>query len=252
MTLQPGKLILAKYYNTIDPNFDNVSLLLSGEGANGSTTIIDSSNNNNVVTAVGDASISTAVETPFSPTLPSDGVLSFPNLSGDYIETANNAAFQFGSGDFTLEYWIYPTSLGGTKQHVNTAAAGGNYSYAIITESIPGGRGRLRYYLSSTGNSFDIVSGNIFGEIDLNTWNHIALARSGNTITAYLNGVLGNSVTSTAALFNFTTPFYLGTDAARLFFAPGYFSDLRITKGVARYTANFTPPTQPFFPGGAN
>ena len=230
-------------YAPVDGDFDSVTFLVKGEGTNGSTTILDSSANNFTVTANGSAQISTAQPTPFGT---SDGVLSFPNLSGDYIQAANNAAFQFGSGDFTFEYWLYATNLAGTRQHVNTGAAGGNFSYAILTESIALGRGRLRYYLSSTGNSFDIVSGNPFGEIDPNTWNHIALARSGNTITAYLNGVPGNSVTSTAALFNFTTPFYFGTDAARLFFTPGYISNLRITKGVARYTTNFTPPEAPF------
>jgi hypothetical protein len=80
----------------------------------------------------------------------------------------------------------------------------------------------------------------------LNTWQHVALVRNGNVFTPYLNGIAGTSTTSSAALFDFTSQLTIGSDGPASPLTPfqGHMDDFRITKGVARYTANFTPPTQ--------
>jgi hypothetical protein len=220
---------------TGDPHFSSVSLLLHGNGANGSTAIIDNSPSPKAVTAVGNAKISTAQSKFDGASIALDG-------SGDWCEIANNAAFKFGSGNFTIEYWFYPTSLTGVKQHINPDD-GANVSYAIISNGTS-----LLYYLSSVGGvSWNIAAGVSIGTAVLNTWQHLALVRSGSTFTPYLNGVAGTTTTSSAALHDFSSPIRIGSNSG---LSPnpfeGYLDEVRITKGVARYSANFAPPTAPF------
>jgi len=75
----------------------------------------------------------------------------------------------------------------------------------------------------------------------LNTWTHLAVTRSGTNLKAFVNGVIsGTPITNSTQ--NYDTIKYIGRNPAGEYFN-GYIDDLRITKGVARYTANFTPPT---------
>jgi len=237
MTLQPGKLILAQDYNTIDPNFDNVSLLLSGEGANGSTTIIDSSNNNNVVTAVGDASISTAVADPFGNS--NAGVLAFDG-AGDRLTVPSNTVFGFGTGDFTVETWVYWNSVAGASIVVDFRAPA-NTNYPMLWQS----NGTLYYWTFGTGRIQ--ISG-----LQIGTFYHVALSRSNGQSRLFVNGVQGGITYNDTGDYGTSGAPNIGANYANQGYLNGYLSNLRITKGVARYTANFTPPTQPFFPGGAN
>lgn len=247
MTLTPGKLILAKDYNTIDPNFDNVSLLLSGEGANGSTTIIDSSNNNNVVTAVGDASISTAIADPFGNS--DAGVLAFDG-NGDYLTVPANADCNFGTGDFTVEAWVNRTLISDNTIIAGRGPTNGTLVFTLVDNTLRIGRSIIAWDLQSPSLSFNT-----------NQWYHVAAAKQNNVAYLFVDGSVVASGSNTQT-YNLTEPSNTnfavggrqatGNSAAVSNFMQGYISNLRITKGVARYTANFTPPTQPFFPGGAN
>ena len=82
--------------------------------------------------------------------------------------------------------------------------------------------------------------------LSANTWYHIAVTRSGNTFRTFVNGVVEKTYTSSAAVFSdATVPYNIGRTAYQsgTFYYNGYMDDLRVTKGYARYTANFTPPT---------
>ena len=89
-----------------DPNFENVTLLLTGDGTNGAqnNTFLDSSTNNFTITRNGNTTQGTF--SPFSQT----GWSNYFDGSGDYLTTATSASgFSFGTGDFTIEFWMYPT-----------------------------------------------------------------------------------------------------------------------------------------------
>ena len=84
------------------------------------------------------------------------------------------------------------------------------------------------------------------GTLVANTWSHVATSRSGSTITNYINGAsVGTSTYSGSGTYYSTSTFRVGTDRLTTNFINGSIDDLRITKGIARYTANFTPPTAP-------
>jgi len=157
-------------------------------------------------------------------------------------------AFDFGSGDFTIEFWMRPGFLN----------AGANQSYVLLNF----GTGykpvymefrgsQLRCLASSSGTAWDVsINSGLFATLSgtVGIWQHVAFVRSGNTFTPYLDGVAGNSATLSNSLVTTTSNLNIGSFPPSGLPYPFYgnFNDIRITKGVARYTSNFTPPTQPF------
>ena len=214
---------------TTDPYRSQVSLLLHGDGTNGSTTITDSSPSPKTVTAVGNAQISTAIADPFGKTT---GVMAFDG-NGDYLSVSGTTAFPVGTEDFTVEFWL---------QNSDTTW---NRLVRIIENSVTNG---FQVYIASNGNlnvSLYGVSGILSTSLTalaLNSWHHIAIARNGNNFQAYINGASSQSGTSSGSFASISTQNISDSSNS----LKGYIDDLRITKGVARYTSNFTPPTAPF------
>lgn len=221
---------------TYDPYFRSVSLLLHGDVS----PIVDSSGTPKTITAFGNAAYSTA-QAKFG-----SGSIAF-DAAGSPIDrlrvTNTGTSFAFGSGDFTIEAWVYRLSTGsGTiacGQADLASAAGSSWFFCV----------------SSTTRTCDVYSGSTTYAVTapnpaLNQWAHIAFTRSGGTLRTFLNGTivgsntgLGTSSVNTGAT---TYPATVGALDNGLDAFNGYIDDLRITKGVARYTTNFTPPTAPF------
>jgi hypothetical protein len=223
-------LITGAEKTPVDPQFGSASLLLHGNGTNGSTTITDSSPSPKTVTAVGNAQISTAIADPFGS---STGVIAFDG-TGDYLTVPNSTAFEFGVNDFTIEFWWWrtATSLGGLVDLGLNYGGIGIYQSSTLTVRVAGS---------------DVIDRAIFSD---NQWVHVALSRSSTSLKLFFNGAQqGATATNSTNLVN-----SFGTVAVGTFVSGGsyyatpaaYIDDLRITKGVARYTANFTPPTAPF------
>ena len=105
-----------------DPDFSSVSLLLHGDGTDGSTTFTDSSSNNFTVTANGNAQIDTAVKKYGTGSMEFDG-------TGDSLTIADNAAFAFGTGDFTVEAWVNFNDISGSQQIVSSYSLGFSVQY---------------------------------------------------------------------------------------------------------------------------
>ena len=184
---------------------------------------------------VGDAKISTT-QSKFG------GTSMFFDGTGDYLfsPTLNvNNLSKFLTSNFTVECWIYPTTTSGDRTvicAVNNWSAGANYEIEL----------RSGVLFVQIGNSITLTSGTT--SISANTWTHIALVRSSTTSTTfYVNGV---SVATTAT--NWTAdedcPLTIGcfnsNGGSLSNYWQGYIDDLRITKGYARYTTTFTPPTR--------
>lgn len=218
-----------------DEYFDNVSLLLNMEGSNNSTIFKDSSKNNFTVTRYGQARISTDIFKYSS----SSGFLPTSGLS--YIAAPQNTAFAF-PGDFTVEFWIYPLSFTNDMMLFDGCELNGNGvradTFALLTNTLSG------LYIFSNGLTIGTTSITIPGQ----GWSHIALVRSSSDLTLFINGV------SALGIVN-STPFTRGGCVVGslgdwpgnpTFLYNGYFDGLRITKNIARYTSNFTPPTTAF------
>lgn len=206
----------------------NTAILLN----NTNGAIYDNAMMNDLET-VGNAQISTSVKKYGTGSLKFDG-------TGDYLTTTNSPNLNFGSGNFTIELWLYSTVGTSNESVVNKGYNNaGNLSYLLFLDS-----NTLGFFASSNGTSFDIASNVSMGTATQNTWVHFAASRSGSSIRLFRNGTLINTVTSSATIYTGTTNLYIGSsDSGGLNFN-GYIDDLRITKGYARYTANFTPPTQ--------
>jgi hypothetical protein len=236
-------------YGPVDEDFADVSLLLKGEGANNSTTILDSSSNNLSVSVVNDAKISTTVATPFSPTVPSDGVLAFDG-TGDYLALPDSTDWDLPN-DFTIESWVYLTGYSGPYA--------GLYGASVISQyNFQGGSPQgWQLRINGTASSYTdiyVFTGNteltFATTVSLNTWTHVAVTRSGSSIRVFVNGVqAGSTITNNDSFTEGASrTLWVGglNDSTYRFWLPGYISNLRITKGVARYTENFDIPTAPF------
>ena len=216
-----------------------VSLLLYMDGNNNSTTFTDSSLNNLSVTANGNARIST-VQSKFG------GASGYFDGTGDYLAVGNSSVFDYGSGDFTIEYWAYFASASEVYVYSKRATSA---NYTAIACGVKPSAGTLYVIFagSTTGSTWNINGTFSVGTIaiPLNTWTHLAYVRSGSTIKAYVNGVgdLTVSGVSGSLMSNTANVSIAATDLTGSNSVNGYIDDLRITKGFARYTANFTPPT---------
>ena len=210
-----------------DPYFSNVSLLLHGDGTNGSTTIVDSSPSPKTVSAIGSASISTT-QSKFGG--------SSINFNGGYLSSSNNIA-NFGGDPFTIEYWVNFNSIAAAQAPMISTYQGSGTGLAIQKVASQGGIG-----VNLSGDGLDIFASNVLSST---TWHHIALSgQSGaNGIRLFIDGVQGGSTFTGATSFGSNT-LSIGALLAIRFY--GYIDALRITKGMARYTSNFTPPTAPF------
>ena len=225
-----------------DPYFANVSLLLHMDGSNGSTTFTDSSPAPSTISAYGNAAISTA-QKQFG-----TGSLALDGGSANYLTAPANTKLDMGAGDFTIECWVRLNSMPTGESYPNA-------KYIFGTGPANSGNGS-QLYIGSTNLKFDLTSdgsGEVVGGhgMTTNTWYHVAVTRFSHSFRGFVNGTqVGSTVTRSSASswqggYNWgigaAEP---GTSLAANF--NGYIDELRITKGVARYTANFTPPTAAF------
>lgn len=160
--------------------------------------------------------------------------------TGDYLTTPDSADFAFGSGDFTIECYFKQGATGGTyalcAQRTNTTTS---YSFAFqIT-------GSTITFIGSTSGTGTTHTATAAYTQETSNWHHAAVVRSGTVFTVFADGVPGTNVgIGATALFDSAAVLSIGGDttgSSNQF--NGYIDDLRITKGVARYTTTFTPHT---------
>lgn len=212
----------------------NTRLLLNGTNA----AIFDSAADNNLET-VGNAQISTSVKKFGTGSIYFDG-------SGDYLTAPPSDLYAFGTGDFTVETW-FKSSVANQNNHATMV---GCY------QSSTNGTWAFKFHATTNNVSFASYSNNNWNDWVTSTnpvtdqaWHHLAVSRQSGTLRIFVDGALVNSWFNvnnnlTGAGHPLTVG-WMQQDAATSFLN-GYIDDLRITKGVARYTANFTPPAAPF------
>ena len=210
-----------------DVYFPQTKLLLPFDGTNGATTTSDLSNSNHTVTFNGNAQISTSLSKFGGSSCYLDG-------SGDYISTPSSSAFEFGTADFTIEFWARRTGTGTYPYVFDCRPAGANA--VLITIYLDHANSYVPHVYIN--NAVRITS---TASMSVDTWYHIALVRSSGATTLYMNG---SSVGSFSDSFSYiAAPFRLGAYSNGGYGFTGYVDDFRTTKGIARYTSSFTPPT---------
>lgn len=217
----PGPHIAA-----IDPDTDqwwlNTVLALRMDGSHGSTTFTDLTGK--TVTANGNASISSAVS--------KFGQAGYFDGTGDYLSVTGPS---FGTGDFCVECWVYPTVNNNTLILFDTRTADNDST-------------GFAFYLRSTGKLAYIYGNGVVVEgtttYSANTWHHVAVTRISGTVKLYLNGVQEASFAQANSYSN--TAWKIGHQwSVSGALTPGYIDDFRVTQGVGRYTAAFTPSEKP-------
>lgn len=168
------------------------------------------------------------------------GSIYFDGSSG-YLTLPLNNNFSFGAADFTLEFWMYSSGVS-TAGICSFPHNSSNYGSVLVYGS---SSNTLAFYSSSSGSSWDVSGGTTIGTITLNAWNHVAICRQGSSIRLFVNGTLGNTVTYSGTFTGTYVNNVIGKTVSNGYYS-GYIDDFRITKGFARYTANFTPPTAAF------
>jgi hypothetical protein len=177
-----------------------------------------------VAETVGDAKVSTSVKKYGSSSLYFDG-------SGDYLSIPNNPVFNFGTGDFTVEAWIYLPTV--TSVGIIGFGSGGFFLQISTSTNIH----------ISQANVVDLADYTISPALLPNTWYHVAMTRAGTSMKAFINGIQQGSTVTNSTNFTASDATIVGGHPGPIILYSGYMDDVRITRGYARYTANFTPPT---------
>lgn len=216
-----------------DPLFANVVLLLHGNGTNGSTTITNSASVAQTYDIIGGVSIATAQSKFGGASIVFDG-------AADVLRYTANTTLDLTTADFCLEAHVRMSLLG---------------SSCIIFDNSEGSYYNTQIWYNPTTNTFG-ARGFSSGLVQVyslssptlvvNTWYHVALSRQGSIYRFFLDGVLVGSQTVPGAMYNAAANrLCIGAYAAGTFSLNGYVDEVRLTKGAARYTANFTPPIAP-------
>ena len=166
-----------------------------------------------------------------------DGAVSFDGTN-DILSVPDSADFTFGSGDFTMEAFVYNKS---SSYRSIVMKYGGSPATSSWFWSMYNGQNQFYYYSGS--NEPAVTS----GQTHYNKWVHCAVSREGNTIRIFDNGELTGTldVSSYATMNDSTVPLDIGADYADNYDMDGFISNVRIVKGTALYTSNFTPPSAP-------
>lgn len=222
-----------------DSDFDKVSLLLHMNGVDGSAIFLDDSPSPKAITAYGGAKISTAQSKWGGASGYFDGV-------DDYVSAPSSSDFNFGTGDFTIEAWVYQSQQSGLA--MVAGQQGGNASDGLFQFRISDGKPE---FVFCSNGSTNIVSFSSQQPIQQSTWVHIEVSRSNGVGRVFVGGLLTAQANISGSLYNSNRPLTVGAlnygvGTNLLGFFGGYIGDLRITNGVARNSANFTPPPASF------
>ena len=210
-------------------------LLLHCDGTDGSTTFTDSGETVHTVTANGNAQIDTALNKFGTGSGLFDG-------TGDYLSIPDSNDWDLETSNFTIDFWVRFTNTGGSQTIFELGKYSANAGIQIQTE----GGTTLKVYIN--GGSADL-SVNWTPLID--TWYHVAIIRSGGNINAYINGVSLGSSANSEDIQSSTFGARIGNNETSNYFY-GYLDEIRVVKGTAIWTEDFTPSDTPYQASASN
>lgn len=186
------------------------------------------------ITAVGNAGISSAQSVFGGSSLAFDG-------AGDVLTSPDSPDFAFGAGDWTVDFWVRFNDVATLQWIVAKRPGSGFGPWSIVLSS-----GFIRVLGSVGGTAWDVATsgGSV---LVVSTWYHVAVVRSVNDYKVFLNGSqYGPTATVAGALMADSTPLSVGAAVAASSSVNGWLDEVRISKGIARWTAPFSPPTAPY------
>jgi hypothetical protein len=204
-------------------NTANTSLLLNFTNAG----IYDAAVQSNVIT-FGNAQTSIAVTPKWPPTsMAFDG-------NGDYLNIPSSQGLNLGTGSLTVEAWVYLSAMSGDYFIVSSTGAGGGFFGFRSGTDIGYGRTGIAW-------DYQAASGMV-----INNWYHVAWSRNGTSMRIFVNGSQVGATQTTSQAYDLSTTSTAVGSAGATLYLNGYIQDLRITRGIGRYTANFSVPTAAF------
>jgi len=223
-------------------NDSYTKLLLHCDGVDGSQLFPDASASDHTVTAHADAQVDTALQEFGTGSLLLDG-------TGDYLSVQNHADFNFGVGDFTIDCWVRwgetPTGSQAIMAHYDQGTNQRAWSFLATATG-------FSVYFSDDGAHSDghFVILPWTYSIVADTWYHLALVRSGNNVILFVDGILQSSQAMNYTLHDSTANVTIGcslvSGSPATDIMTGNVDELRVSKGIARWTANFIPSTSAY------
>lgn len=213
----------------VAPSF--AGLLLHMDGADASTSFPDSSGNGHIVTVFGNAQVDTA-ESQFG-----GASLLLAGAGDDYLQLDGSSDFAFGTGDFTIDLWAHFVTNNDSIIY-DSRDSGGDGPYVTL-------------WRTATTSLIIYVDGVIeinAGTISIDTWHHIAMTRASGTSRGFIDGTeVGSWSDSTDYANNANRP-VIGANGPNVSVnaVDGWIDEVRVIKGTAAWTSNFTPPTEPY------
>jgi hypothetical protein len=218
-----------------DPDFASVGLLMHMDGVNGGTSFPE----------VTGATVTRGGSTlPTTSTAQSKfgGASALFSTAGGYLSIPHAAKVNAPTGDFTIEFWLRRSGFTGSPAVLYNKANGtGAYPYQVYLDAA----NQLVFRGLDAAGTSTVFTCQSTTVISTSAWYHVACVRQGSTFRLFVDGVQESAGSSAAALFNNSFPVYLGAFSTGGNVYLGYMDDVRFTK-VARYTANFTPPSSAF------
>ena len=189
---------------------------------------------------------SLAIRDDVSPETPDaiKGVVAFDG-SGDTLSVANSSDFDFGSGEFTVEAFFRTTNVSSQNGIVNVwGYSSDRRSWNLQLDNST--NGPVEFFVSTDGTSGTLTSLS-GGSVSLNKWHHVAVVRTGNTLKLFLDGIEEASTSFSGTIYSNTTdPLYIGSVFGSTDYMVGQISNVRVIKGTALYTSDFSVPTVEF------
>jgi hypothetical protein len=203
------------------------SLLIHSDTSNGITTFADSSATGHAITANGSAAHSTTQAKLGASSYYNDGTSM--TTPGNTLTIGDSDDWDWGTEPYTVDMWIYSTNLSSWGGFVDMNTTSDEWTFAQSDT------GKIRLY--DQGGPHKIESSTT---LIVNTWYHVALVRvSGGNTKMYINGIHEGSVYADTTDHDYDAVYVGGFNEATYDFT-GYIDELRISKGIARWTSNFT------------